>query len=156
MSAASPPSLMALKARCQLTQVYRDIIRRRSIVSPWDGCYKEPGNLCPLLEKLGEQLWEPRGPYLPCFHSLMSYRYFTCRIPSQSHTHRKVCLLTPRRSTKTQIKQLKREAGRCPSKLWAILSDTPLVPVMSLFPFLPTVTRKVLTVYKSVLTTVIS
>lgn len=88
MSAASPPSLRALKARCQLTHIYRDIIRRRSIVLPQDGCDKKPGSLCPLLEKPGEQLWELRGPYLPCSYSLMSYSCFTCRIPSQSHTQK--------------------------------------------------------------------
>lgn len=73
-----------------------------------------------------------------------------------NHTHRKVYLLTARRSTGTQTEQLKKEAGRRPAKLWAILSDTPLVPGMSLFPLLSTVTRKALTVYKSVLTTIIS
>lgn len=105
------------------------------------------------LRRLGSSCENLEVPTFPAY-SLMSYSYFTCRIPSQSHTQKSLSAHSQKVYRNTE--QLRKEAGRCPAKLWTLLSDTPLVPGTSLFPFFSTVTRKVLTVYKSVLTTIIS
>lgn len=107
------------------------------------------------LRSLGSSCENLEVPTFPAY-SLMSYSYFTCRMPSQSHTHTQKSLSAHSQKVYRNTEQLQKEAGRCPAKFWTLLSDTPLVPGMSLFPFLSTVTRKVLTVHKSVLTTIIS
>lgn len=115
MSAVSPSSLIALEARWQLTDVYRNIIRRKSTMLARDGCVMEPGS------PWASPTWAAVRTFRslpPCFHPLMSSSWFTCRKGEAlfNCTHRKVYPLTPR-STGTQRHQPKKEVGKCPAKL---------------------------------------